>query len=384
MQTHYDIVIVGGGLVGASLALALGQADRFRVALLEPRPARLEGLDQPDDWDARVYAVSPANQRFLASMDAWPDMSRMAAVSKMDVRGDAGGRIEFDAAGAGAGALAWIAENRWVLAGIWRALRETPVEILHERPVAFESDHGRAALTLNDGRLLTARLVVGCDGANSWLRSEAGIDIRVSPYGHSGVVANFLCERDHGGVAHQWFTGDGVLAYLPLPECRMSMVWSCADPERLLALSGDELCRQVAERGQFTLGELSLLTPAQAFPLRLIRPVQVIGTRLVLAGDAAHTIHPLAGQGVNLGFGDAILLAKLLAQADDPGSRLLLRSYERGRLESVRTMQYTCDALFRLFTHPHPAIGWLRNTGLKFTNALGPVKRQLVKEAMGL
>ncbi len=384
MQTHYDIVIVGGGLVGASLALALGQADRFRVALLEPRPARLEGLDQPDDWDARVYAVSPANQRFLASMDAWPDMSRMAAVSKMDVRGDAGGRIEFDAAGAEAGALAWIAENRWVLAGIWRALRETPVEILHERPVAFESDHGRAALTLNDGRLLTARLVVGCDGANSWLRSEAGIDIRVSPYGHSGVVANFLCERDHGGVAHQWFTGDGVLAYLPLPERRMSMVWSCADPERLLALSGDELCRQVAERGQFTLGQLSLLTPAQAFPLRLIRPAQVIGTRLVLAGDAAHTIHPLAGQGVNLGFGDAILLAKLLAQADDPGSRLLLRSYERGRLESVRTMQYTCDALFRLFTHPHPAIGWLRNTGLKFTNALGPVKRQLVKEAMGL
>ncbi|MCG9054927.1 UbiH/UbiF family hydroxylase [Laribacter hongkongensis] len=384
MQTHYDIVIMGGGLVGASLALALGQADRFRVALLEPRPARLEGLDQPDDWDARVYAVSPANQRFLASMDAWPDMSRMAAVSKMDVRGDAGGRIEFDAAGAGAGALAWIAENRWVLAGIWRALRETPVEILLERPVAFESDHGRAALTLNDGRLLTARLVVGCDGANSWLRSEAGIDIRVAPYGHSGVVANFLCERDHGGVAHQWFTGDGVLAYLPLPERRMSMVWSCADPERLLALSGDELCRQVAERGQFTLGQLSLLTPAQAFPLRLIRPVQVIGTRLVLAGDAAHTIHPLAGQGVNLGFGDAILLAKLLAQADDPGSRLLLRSYERGRLESVRTMQYTCDALFRLFTHPHPAIGWLRNTGLKFTNALGPVKRQLVKEAMGL
>ena len=384
MQTHYDIVIVGGGLVGASLALALGQADRFRVALLEPRPARLEGLDQPDDWDARVYAVSPANQRFLASMDAWPDMSRMAAVSKMDVRGDAGGRIEFDAAGAEAGALAWIAENRWVLAGIWRALRETPVEILHERPVAFESDHGRAALTLNDGRLLTARLVVGCDGANSWLRSEAGIDIRVSPYGHSGVVANFLCKRDHGGVAHQWFTGDGVLAYLPLPERRMSMVWSCADPERLLALSGDELCRQVAERGQFTLGQLSLLTPAQAFPLRLIRPAQVIGTRLVLAGDAAHTIHPLAGQGVNLGFGDAILLAKLLAQADDPGSRLLLRSYERGRLESVRTMQYTCDALFRLFTHPHPAIGWLRNTGLKFTNALGPVKRQLVKEAMGL
>ena len=384
MQTHYDIVIVGGGLVGASLALALGQADRFRVALLEPRPARLEGLDQPDDWDARVYAVSPANQRFLASMDAWPDMSRMAAVSKMDVRGDAGGRIEFDAAGAEAGALAWIAENRWVLAGIWRALRETPVEILHERPVAFESDHGRAALTLNDGRLLTARLVVGCDGANSWLRSEAGIDIRVSPYGHSGVVANFLCERDHGGVAHQWFTGDGVQAYLPLPERRMSMVWSCADPERLLALSGDELCRQVAERGQFTLGQLSLLTPAQAFPLRLIRPAQVIGTRLVLAGDAAHTIHPLAGQGVNLGFGDAILLAKLLAQADDPGSRLLLRSYERGRLESVRTMQYTCDALFRLFTHPHPAIGWLRNTGLKFTNALGPVKRQLVKEAMGL
>ena len=383
MNTHFDILILGGGLVGASLALALS-GGRQRVALLETRPPQVDGLDRDDDWDARVYAGSPANRRFLQQLEAWPADDRVGMVTTMDVRGDAGGRIRFDAAEAGGEALAWIVENRWLLAAIWRRLADSDVELLDPaEATAFASDARGATLTLAGGRTLGARLVIGCDGANSWLRREVGIGAAVSPYGHSGVVANFLCERDHDGVAHQWFTGDGVLAYLPLPGRRMSMVWSCADPERLLALSPDALCAAVAARGGQQLGELQLVTPAAGFPLRLIRPERVIGERVAFAGDAAHTVHPLAGQGVNLGFGDVQLLATLLRDADDPGAYGVLRRYERGRIEAVRTMQYTCDGLFRLFTHPHPLVGWLRNTGLSLTNVAGPVKKRLIREAIG-
>ena len=163
----------------------------------------------------------------------------------------------------------------------------------------------------------------------------------------------------------------------------MSMVWSTATPDELLALTPEALCRRVAEQGHHALGALQLLTPPAAFPLRLIRPDTVIAERVAFAGDAAHTIHPLAGQGVNLGFGDVLLLAQLLAGAADPGEHRLLRRYERGRLEAVRTMQLTCDGLFRLFKQDNPLVGWLRNTGLSATNAIVPLKRLLIRQAMG-
>lgn len=383
MNNHYDIIILGGGLVGASLALALSRSAH-RIALLEHRPPRLDGLDRPDDWDARVYAISPANRRFLDELDAWPDMSRVGTVAGMDVRGDAGGRIEFDAESSGAPALTWIVENRWLLASIWQRLADAGVDVITPaEAVALDTDAKQARLTLAGGRVLAAKLIVGCDGANSWLRQQKQIGAAVDPYGHSGVVANFACELDHGGIARQWFSGDAVLAYLPLPEQRMSMVWSTAMPDELLALAPDELCRRVAEQGHHALGALKLLTPAAAFPLRLIRPETVIAERVAFAGDAAHTIHPLAGQGVNLGFGDVQLLAQLLAGAGDPGEYRLLRRYERGRLEAVRTMQLTCDGLFRLFKQDNSLVGWVRNTGLSATNAIAPLKRLLIRQAMG-
>ena len=189
MNNNYDIIILGGGLVGASLALALSRGAQ-RVALLEHRPPRLDGLAQPDDWDARVYAISPANRRFLAELDAWPEMERVGTVAGMDVRGDAGGRIEFDAAASGADALAWIVENRWLLAAIWRRLADAGVDIVTPaEAVALHTDARAARLTLADGREFVAKLVVGCDGANSWLRQQKQIGASVDPYGHSGVVA---------------------------------------------------------------------------------------------------------------------------------------------------------------------------------------------------
>ncbi|MGL6070814.1 UbiH/UbiF family hydroxylase [Craterilacuibacter sp.] len=377
-----DVIVVGGGLVGAATALALARAGR-RVALIEGRLPDFTGLEQ--GWDARIYAVSPANRAFLAGLDAWPDMTRVGTIAAMDVRGDEGGQIAFSAADAGAGALAWIAENRWLLAALWRELSAAGVEVISGvRPLALETDAFEAVLQLDDGSRRHAALVIGADGANSWVREACAIKASIKPYGQSGVVANFACERPHGNIARQWFDGSSILAWLPMAGQRISMVWSSCDPDALLVLSDDALCAQVAAAGGHALGKFELLTPAAAFPLRLIQPEAVIAPRVALVGDAAHTVHPLAGQGVNLGFQDAAVLAALLAGTGDAGDWLSLRRYERSRREAVRTMQHTCDGLFTLFHQQDlPGLAWLRNAGLSCTNKLPMLKRELARRAIG-
>ncbi|UTH74338.1 UbiH/UbiF family hydroxylase [Chromobacterium sp. IIBBL 290-4] len=377
----YHAVIVGGGLVGASLALALARTGR-KVALLEAGEPDQQALDQ--GWDARIYAVSPANRRFLESLAAWPEMARVGTIAAMDVRGDAGGRIQFSARDAGAEALAWIAENRWMLAALWRRLRECDIELIcGARASSLATSAKEARLTLEDGRALRAELLVGADGANSWVRGQLGLAASVKPYGQSGVVANFSCEKPHGGVARQWFTGDSVLAWLPMAGNRISMVWSTSDPDALLQLSPEALAERVAAAGGHELGAFATLTPAAAFPLRLIQPEAVAAERVALIGDAAHTVHPLAGQGVNLGFQDAAQLAELLKGEPDCGDWMLLRRYQRQRKEAVMTMQLGCDSLYRLFHARAPGLSWLRNTGLSLTNCLTPLKRQFARQAIG-
>ncbi|WP_199153049.1 UbiH/UbiF family hydroxylase [Chromobacterium sp. ASV23] len=376
----YQVIVVGGGLVGASLALALAREGK-RVALLERRHPDFEALEQ--GWDARVYAVSPANRRFLEGLGAWPGMERVGTIAAMDVRGDAGGRIEFSAADADADALAWIVENRWLLAALWRSLQDSDVELLTGSAQGLATTPAEARLTLDDGRELRAELLVGADGANSWVRGQLGLSADVKPYGQSGVVANFACEKPHGGVARQWFLGDDILAWLPMAGNRISMVWSTSDSPSLLQLSPAELALRVADAGGGVLGAFETLTPAAAFPLRLIRPESVVAERVALVGDAAHTVHPLAGQGVNLGFQDAAQLAALLQRAPDCGDWMLLRRHQRQRREAVAAMQLGCDSLYRLFQARLPGLPWLRNTGLSLTNRLAPLKRQLARQAIG-
>lgn len=377
-----DAIIVGGGLVGAASALALARARR-RVVLIEGRLPDFSALEQ--GWDARIYAVSPANRAFLERLNAWPDGHRLGTISAMDVCGDEGGRIAFHASDAGAEALAWIAENRWLLAALWRELEAAGVEVVSGvRPVALHSSASEASLQLDDGSTRRAALIIGADGANSWVREACAIKAAIKPYGQSGVVANFACEKPHQGVARQWFDGTSILAWLPMAGERISMVWSSPDPDALLALSPDDLAKLVAAAGGHALGKLELLAPAAAFPLRLIQPESVIAPRVALVGDAAHTVHPLAGQGVNLGFQDAAVLAELLAGGGDAGEWLTLRRYERSRREAVRTMQHTCDGLFTLFHQlDKPLLGWLRNTGLSLTHKLPLVKRELARRAIG-
>lgn len=386
----FDLVIVGAGLVGSSLALAL-RGTGLTAAVVEPRAP--PALPRDESWDVRVYAISPGSAAFLDAGGAWGglDPGRICPVTAMEVSGDDGrSRLHFSAYEAGIPELAFILESRHLQATIWEALKaREDVEIFcPARCEALEVGPETASIRLEDGRTLQARLVVGADGADSWVRVQAGIAASPKPYGQMGVVANFTASVPPGGVARQWFRDDGVLALLPLPDDRVSMVWSAWDEKarELLALEPGALCSAVEEASQGAPGKLAPLTPPAAFPLRLLRPETCIGPRLALIGDAAHNVHPLAGQGVNLGFGDARELAAILrgrGVQPDCGHRSLLRRYERSRREDVLAMQFTTDGLQKLFSNRYPGLRELRNWGLGLTDRLGPVKNFLTRTALG-
>ena len=381
----FDVVIVGGGLAGLALAAAL-RRSALSVALVEGRAPIA-----PEGWDERVYAISPANARFLDAVGVWRhlDAARMEAVRTMEIHGDAGGRLDFTAYGSGVAELAWILESSLMQCELWETVkRQGNLTLLcPARPQALTIGPDAAQLTLEDGRCLAARLVVAADGADSWTRSAAGIGVRFDPYDQLGVVANFATELPHRGTAFQWFRHDGVLAWLPLPGNRISIVWSAPEDvgRELLALDHAALCARVAEAGNQQLGALDLITAPSGFPLRLMRAPNTVAPRLALIGDAAHTIHPLSGHGINLGFQDAQTLSAVLCDKPghvDCGDLALLRSYERARKEEVVTLQTVTDSLHDLFRPTTGPLTSLRNIGLNLTNALPVVKNLLVRYAL--
>ncbi|MHB1083477.1 MAG: UbiH/UbiF family hydroxylase [Thiobacillus sp.] len=380
---RYQVVIVGAGLVGAAAALALGRQG-VRVALVERQPPIV-----PDDiWDTRIYAISPASQRFLERLGAWQrmDAERIQPVFRMDVAGDTRGALRLDAYESGVSHLATIVENGRLQHALWDALlADGSVTVLCPNTIetiGWNAPHSR--LTLTDGQVLEADLVVGADGATSHIRELAGLSATTSPYGQSGVVANFVSEIPHRGTAFQWFFDSDILAWLPLKGNRLSMVWSTqtAHANELLALDAAELTERVQAAGHARLGTLQALTPAAAFPLRLIRVDPIVAAGVALIGDAAHGVHPLAGQGVNLGLGDAETLAAVLARHRQAycGDVRVLQRYARERAEPVQRMQALTHGLHHLFADERAA--WLRNTGMQFVNQLPPLKAALVREAM--
>ncbi|MCF8174782.1 MAG: UbiH/UbiF family hydroxylase [Burkholderiaceae bacterium] len=381
----FDVVIVGGGLAGLAMAAAL-RRSAVSVALVEARPPVFA-----EAWDSRVYAVSPANARFLESLGVWShlDRARMEPVRAMEIHGDAGGRLDLTAYGSGVSELAWIVESALMQRELWETVkRQGNLSLLcpaSPQGISFAPDAAR--LTLEDGRCLVARLIIAADGADSWTRAAAGIAVRFDPYDQLGVVANFETDQAHRGVAFQWFGKEGVLAWLPLPGNRISIVWSTSDGHgrELLALDPAALCGRVAEAGGERLGELKLITAPRGFPLRLMRAPQCVAPRLALIGDAAHTIHPLSGHGINLGFQDARVLSEVLCEKPghvDCGDLWLLRSYERARKEEVVTLQAVTDSLHDLFQPAGARLTRLRNFGLNLTNTLPVVKDLLVRYAL--
>jgi 2-polyprenylphenol 6-hydroxylase len=382
-QYDFDVTILGGGLVGATLALALHQQGK-KVLLLEKKPPQTSLSILSQSWDARIYAVSPANQQFLSKLDVWP-AERVQAVSSMQVFGDDHGYISFEASSVKVPCLNYMLENRYLLAKIWLALAENGVTIAESRPRSVKTDIWSAQITFENNESYRSQLLVGADGANSWLREQVGIEVIASPYQQQAIVTNFSIAEPHQGCAYQWFRGGDILAYLPLPQQQISIVWSTANAEKLTMLAEKDFAWQVAQAGQFKLGELTSTTPMFTFDLIKRQPKTVISQRVALIGDAAHTVHPLAGQGVNLGFADVQCLSNLLAQTSDIGSWSLLKQYQRSRLLAVRMMQQGCDGLFRLFANDDlPGIGWLRNQGLNLVDYSWMIKNRLIRQAMGL
>ncbi|NTV96407.1 MAG: ubiquinone biosynthesis protein UbiH [Thiobacillus sp.] len=380
MVDRYDIAIVGGGLTGTAFALALKHTP-YRVALVEPRPPQ----EPTADWDPRVYAYSPGNVDWLRGLGGWAEPVRAQAIHGMRIFGDHGGKLAFDALETGLPELAWIAENGRLQSALWQAAGQAAnIGVIAGQPESVVWGEGRHALVLADGRRIEADLLVGADGASSWLRDQAGIGYTIKDQHQAGVVANFETERPHRGIAWQWFRQDSVLAYLPLPGRRISIVWSThedAVPERM-ARSAEEFATDVAEAGHHALGSLRRITPQAAFPLKIRRAREWVRPGLVLIGDAAHTVHPLAGQGVNLGFRDCRLLAEMLATGGNPGEIGRLQAYAVRRMEDVASMQFTTGGLKSLFTNPDPLLRSLRNTGLGLTNSQDWLKQALMRHAV--
>jgi ubiquinone biosynthesis UbiH/UbiF/VisC/COQ6 family hydroxylase len=400
MSTKFDLIIVGGGLAGAALAVAL-RKSRLSVALVDSlTPAK--GPAKSAGWDSRIYAYTPANVRFLQTLGIWErlDATRLCAVEHMEVYGDSGGRLDFSAPGSDQGsaqgsaqgfdlhALSWIGESDLLRCELWESLtRQHNVTVFTPAtPTKFARSDDAVEITLDNGQTLSAALIVGADGRDSWVRQAADITAHSREYGQQAIVANFRTSRPHNKIARQWFRQDGILAWLPLPGELISLVWSVPDEiaATLMALPDDDFCRQVAAAGENALGELSLETPRAAFALRFMRVESVVAPRLALVGDAAHAIHPLSGHGINLGFQDVRVLADLLAATEswqDIGEYGLLRRYARTRAEEPFLLQYTTDGLARLFACRNPLIVKLRNAGLNLTARLPALTRLLTRYA---
>ena len=382
-MTSPRILVAGGGAVGLALAAA---SEGFQVDVVEASPPRPPA---GEELDIRVFALSAGTRTLLRDLGAWDaiDPARIAPVRRMEVFGDEGSSLSF-APRAGE-MLAWIVEGNRLLAALEAAIAGDPAVRVHYGAVAtgFSAGADHARIELENGTALEGDLLVGADGPDSRVRTTFGIGSEEEAYDESAVVAHFECEKAHESVARQWFRRDGVLAWLPLPGRRISIVWSApqAVAEELGALAPADFAARVRDAGGSRLGDLGLVSAVARFPLRMIRVADPVKPGVVLIGDAAHTVHPLAGQGVNLGFQDARCLARVIAERsalERPGDLRLLRRYARLRREDVSAVQFVTDGLDHLFAARGPGVAALRNFGLRLVETQHWAKRALADRAM--
>ncbi|MCS3431173.1 FAD-dependent 2-octaprenylphenol hydroxylase [Klebsiella sp. BIGb0407] len=387
-----DVAIVGGGMVGLAVACGL-QGSGLRVAVLENHVP--EPLSPDAAPELRVSAINAASEKFLTHLGVWPNITKRASrYHGMEVWDkDSFGRIDFDDKSFGFSHLGHIVENAVVHSALWQRAEQcsditllAPAEI---QQIAWGENE--AFLTLKDGAMLTARLVVGADGANSWVRNKADIPLTFWDYNHHALVATIRTAEPHQAVARQVFHGNGILAFLPLSDPYLcSIVWSLSptEAEAMKIATAEEFNRALSSTFDLQLGLCQLDSERQVFPLTGRYARSFASHRLALVGDAAHTIHPLAGQGVNLGFMDAAELVseirRLHREGKDFGQHLYLRRYERSRKHSAALMLASMQGFRELFAGNNPAKKLLRDVGLKLANTLPGVKPKLVRQAMGL
>jgi 2-polyprenylphenol 6-hydroxylase len=395
----FDVVVVGGGPVGACVAALLAggvlrQAAPFTVAILEPhRPAypQADGLIDP-----RVAAFSRASERILQAAGAWPTIAatRISPYECMRIWHESvaptdRAALRFDAAEAGEPNLGYIIETRLVQAALLDAAVASGARIYASGFLSLQTSAERVHIATTDGAL-SARLVIGADGARSPLRAAAGLDATVSDYGEIAIVATVATERPHEQTAWQRFLRTGTLAFLPLSDGTSSIVWSADEKlaHVLLAATADEFGRELERAAGGALGATRLVSERLSFTLQRLAAPRYVTERCALVGDAAHVVHPLAGQGVNLGLLDAATLAELvraaLDEGEDPGALRVLRRYERWRKSETEFMRFAIDGFDRLLAHGTGPFAQIAQRGLGWVNQSAELKRFFVARALGL
>lgn len=389
---QYDVIIAGGGMVGSTLACLLGNAG-MHVAVLEAYEPT--AFSPSDVYDLRVSAISRASQRALAQAGAWQGVAtrRTCAYEAMqvwDATGD--GEIRFDAADLGEPDLGHIVENRVIQLALLEAMArlETVDVYCPDRLGSFVVDDAQVTVTLRSGKVLNAKLLVGADGAQSQVRELAGIPLYCNDYGQKGLVCVVQTSLPHQATAWQRFMPSGPLAFLPLADGSCSIVWTLpADRADAMLLKNDaDFCRELAQALDYRVGEVTQVGERAAFSLRGRHAEPYVQARLALVGDAAHTIHPLAGQGVNLGIKDALELAQQLLQAHsrraDLGGLQVLRAYERARRGDNILTQKAMETFRLVFGNTLTPWTIARNWGLNAVNRMGFLKYEMAKRAMGV
>ena len=376
MTRPFDICIRGAGIVGRTLALHLA-GKQLRVALCAPGSSTATtAADTPVNRDVRAYALNAASRALLEAVRCWPEEPYSTAVQAMEVHGDEGGAVRFSATEQGIDALNWIVDVPALEQRLGEAVRFQPLIEVCDAPQK-------------------ATLTVVCEGKTSTTRAEWGVEWDVTPYGQWALAARVQCEKPHEQIARQWFSAGEILALLPLGGARgkvCAVVWSIS-PERAQALQADSeaaFCDALAVASHQQLGALSLTSQRGIWPLQQALARRWCGTSeagaWVLAGDAAHNVHPLAGQGLNLGLGDVAELVHVLSTRPywrSVGDMRLLRPYERARKADFALIGNTGDAIQQLFANPHPALQSLRNWGMNQFGHSGPLKLWVTQRAMG-
>ncbi|MGQ0442789.1 MAG: FAD-dependent monooxygenase [Methylophilaceae bacterium] len=391
-QVEADIVIVGAGLVGLAAAICFVQLGK-KVVLVDSKkaPINVPKVKLSNAWDERVYALTPASENWLEALGVWPlvEKARVNEIHAMHIWAEQNnGPLTLSADDANLPKLGCIVENQNLIHALWQQLKTLDIPVIADDAcVELAYDENTVQLHLESGACVSTSLLVAADGGQSFVRQQLGIATNTKEFNQTAVVANFLAETSHGNIARQWFAPHNTLALLPLPGRHVSMVWSVSTElaTELLKLTTGQLTEHVQAQSEYNLGALKVMSGVASFELKQVTATTMIADRVVLAGDAAHQIHPMAGQGVNLGFRDVIALERLLLRAhhlQDVGEKSFLRQYERARKADIVSMNSLTSGLDDWFASEHTATKKLTDWGWRIINRQAKIKEVLIKQAI--